>query len=305
MEKTIVKSVLWKLDAIFIVLISVFAMIELLVHLGAYSNYRDIMSVAKDAANERYLILEEQYEKNYDRAYDSFVKGFNSITKSFNDSVMIYNQRINEYEEAKNAEDPSAMQKAILQQYTSAEAYACRTISKVVNTAEDFAAIRAGYDTAEDFYNDKTGGNATADAFAVNGVGYTKESYLNKVLGSKDSFVKKETKNIKFFDYYNYGVASAGIVAIGIVLFEWKSFKSNSIEVTDKRVIGKKGFWFFKKRIDIPMHRLTAVAYGGLGRVYVGSSAGKLRFKYISNNAEIHSAVCDLLIAQQAEKTGQ
>lgn len=70
--------------------------------------------------------------------------------------------------------------------------------------------------------------------------------------------------------------------------------------VTTKRVYGTA---IFGKRADLPLDSISAVGTSALQGIDVGTSAGSIKFKFISNNAEIHSVISKLLLDRQRAKS--
>lgn len=86
---------------------------------------------------------------------------------------------------------------------------------------------------------------------------------------------------------------------IGVVLLYLALYSAISrceITVTDKRVYGK-AIW--RKRVDLPLDSITAIAVSALNGIAVATSAGSIKFSLIKNNTEIHKTVSNLLIKRQ------
>ncbi len=73
----------------------------------------------------------------------------------------------------------------------------------------------------------------------------------------------------------------------------WSKF---DFTVTTTRVYGVASFG---KRVDLPLDSISAVGTSSMYGIDVGTSSGKIRFKFIKNNVEIHKIVSDLLIKRQ------
>lgn len=71
------------------------------------------------------------------------------------------------------------------------------------------------------------------------------------------------------------------------------------IVITNNRVYGKA---IFGKRVDLPMDTISAVGTSFLKGIDVGTSAGRIHFKGISNNNEIHAEISKLLNNRQNNK---
>ena len=74
------------------------------------------------------------------------------------------------------------------------------------------------------------------------------------------------------------------------------SFSKAEITVTARRVYGTA---MFGKRVDLPIDSITAIGTSAMSGVDIGTSSGYIRFKFISNNYAIHSAVTELLNNRQ------
>lgn len=81
-----------------------------------------------------------------------------------------------------------------------------------------------------------------------------------------------------------------------IVCFYMQNCK---LVVTDKRVYGTATFG---KRVDLPLDSISAVGKSWLWGVDVGTSSGRIHFKLIKNQYEIHSALSKLLLERQYKK---
>lgn len=71
-----------------------------------------------------------------------------------------------------------------------------------------------------------------------------------------------------------------------------------SITVTNMRVYGITR----KRRVDLPLDSISAIGMSSFKGIEVGTSSGKLRFKFIKNQKEIISVLSDLIVARQSEK---
>lgn len=87
------------------------------------------------------------------------------------------------------------------------------------------------------------------------------------------------------------------LLVIGLVFLFWIK---TSLTVTDKRVYGTTSFG---KRVDLPIDSVSAVGTSAMKGIAIGTSSGKISFKLIKNQKEIHSAISTLLSERQkAEK---
>ncbi len=90
-------------------------------------------------------------------------------------------------------------------------------------------------------------------------------------------------------------VIPAIAVAIAVLVVKWW-LGSMKITVTDKRVYGQAAFG---RRVDIPLDSISSVAISMLKGISVASSSGRIIFKFIKNNNEIHDEISKLLVNRQ------
>ena len=83
-----------------------------------------------------------------------------------------------------------------------------------------------------------------------------------------------------------------GIISMIIYL----SYRKVSITVTDKRVYGTAAWG---KRVDLPFDSISAVGTSMMQGISVATSSGAIKFKFIKNFKEIHSAISQLLLERQ------
>lgn len=74
------------------------------------------------------------------------------------------------------------------------------------------------------------------------------------------------------------------------------AYSSCEIVVTDKRVYGKA---IFGKRVDLPLDSISAVGTSVFRGIDVGTSSGRIKFKFVKNNTEIHTELSKLLMERQ------
>lgn len=86
-------------------------------------------------------------------------------------------------------------------------------------------------------------------------------------------------------------------LAIAVIIFFCLS--KVDIVVTDKRVYGQA---LFGKRVDLPIDTISAVGTSFLKGIDVGTSAGRIHFKGIDNNNEIHAEISKLLNTRQTNR---
>lgn len=91
------------------------------------------------------------------------------------------------------------------------------------------------------------------------------------------------------------------ILNILLILYYFYIAKMEII-VTNIRVFGKKAFG---KRVDLPIDSISAIGTSFLYGVDIGTSSGKIHFKGIINNNEIHQTISKLLNERQNKKSEQ
>ena len=77
-------------------------------------------------------------------------------------------------------------------------------------------------------------------------------------------------------------------------------FSKYEIIVTDKRVYGKSTLG---KRVDLPLDSISAVGTSFLKGIDVGTSSGRIKFKLIKNQEDIHSVMSKLLMERQQKES--
>ena len=77
------------------------------------------------------------------------------------------------------------------------------------------------------------------------------------------------------------------------------AFRKSELVITDKRVYGKA---IFGKRVDLPLDKVSAVGTSFLKGIDVGTSSGRIKFKLVKNQDEIHSALSKLLMERQEKE---
>lgn len=89
------------------------------------------------------------------------------------------------------------------------------------------------------------------------------------------------------------------VLALGVLFLFWIK---TSLIVTDKRVYGKAAFG---KQVDLPIDSISAIGISALKGIAVGTSSGKINFKLIKNQEEIHSVIGNLLKERQEKEKAQ
>lgn len=123
--------------------------------------------------------------------------------------------------------------------------------------------------------------------------------------GDGYSDYRKEWYSITSIMFDPFSFISGIFIDLGVILFPvvlilcwWLS--SVEISVTNTRIYGKAAFG---KRVDLPLDSISAVGTSFLKGIDVGTSSGRIKFKLIKNQDEIHSVISKLLMKrQQAEK---
>lgn len=92
--------------------------------------------------------------------------------------------------------------------------------------------------------------------------------------------------------------AISGGLAILTIIFYWYISKME-ITVTNTRVYGKVAFG---KRVDLPLDSISAVGTSFLKGLDIGTSSGRIHFKGIMNNIEIHAEISKLLNERQTNR---
>jgi len=90
------------------------------------------------------------------------------------------------------------------------------------------------------------------------------------------------------------------LIILIVLLYFW--LRSYSLTVTDKRVYGQTAFG---KRVDLPIDSVSAVGTSALKGISVGTSSGKISFKLIKNQVEMHSVISNLLKERQEKEKSQ
>ncbi|MBE7044202.1 MAG: SHOCT domain-containing protein [Ruminococcaceae bacterium] len=107
----------------------------------------------------------------------------------------------------------------------------------------------------------------------------------------------REAKLIYDFEFWISCIPLSLIVLVAI-LYLWLS--NYQLTVTDKRVYGKAAFG---KRVDLPFDSISAVGTSWLKGIDVGTSSGRIRFKLVKNQDEIHSVMGNLLLERQQKES--
>ncbi len=102
-----------------------------------------------------------------------------------------------------------------------------------------------------------------------------------------------------FREWYFIPLICFGIcLIIGSILYiNWSKCE---LTVTNKRVYGKTALG---KRVDLPIDSVSAVGTSWLWGIDIGTSSGRIHFKFMKNKDEIHSVLSELLMERQQEKS--
>lgn len=79
----------------------------------------------------------------------------------------------------------------------------------------------------------------------------------------------------------------------------YKSVSNSELVVTNKRIYG---ITTFNKRIDLPLDSVSAIGTDFLHGICISTSSGKIHFKCVKNNIEIHDVVSELITDRQQTK---
>lgn len=82
--------------------------------------------------------------------------------------------------------------------------------------------------------------------------------------------------------------------ALTLIFFFWMS--GCSITVTDKRVYGTGAF---RKRVDLPIDKISSVGSGLFSSIAVATSSGRINFWFVANKDEVFKAITDCLLQRQ------
>jgi len=163
-------------------------------------------------------------------------------------------------------------------------------------------------------YNDYTNKLKQYEEEALNSVEYKKvvQEYTQMENERKELEIKyyesiEAFDDFKYGNYFNYyELAFALIVSIfigiGIVFLTilfYLYISKMEVTVTNTRVYGKKAFG---KRVDLPVDTISAIGTSFFKGIDIGTSSGRIHFKGIKNNIEIHTEISKLLNERQNSK---
>ncbi len=112
------------------------------------------------------------------------------------------------------------------------------------------------------------------------------------------SFMECREVKLIYDDEFMASCIPLSLIVLAAVLYLWLS--SYQLIVTDKRVYGKAAFG---KRVDLPIDSISAVGTSFLKGIDVGTSSGRIKFKLIKNQEDIHSVMSKLLMERQQKET--
>lgn len=130
------------------------------------------------------------------------------------------------------------------------------------------------------------------------------EKLEKEYLEAKERYEKEKAFDEFFEPFYNtkelviYLFSIMLILTILTIIFYFYVSKMEII-VTSKRVYGKSAFG---KRVDLPIDLISAVGTSFLKGIDVGTSSGKIKFKGIKNNTDIHAEISKLLNNRTSNK---
>ena len=108
-----------------------------------------------------------------------------------------------------------------------------------------------------------------------------------------------EYPDVYLLDYIMW-IFPFSAITIALWIYFFAMFRKFELVITDKRVYGKA---VFGKRVDLPLDKVSAVGTSFLKGIDVGTSSGRIKFKLVKNQDEIHSALSKLLMERQEKET--
>ncbi len=107
--------------------------------------------------------------------------------------------------------------------------------------------------------------------------------------------------NITLNSVYSIVIMVEAVILIALVFtifyvlpkLIWDKYE---LTVTNQRVFGKAAFG---KRVDLPIDSISSIGTSFLKGIEAGTSSGKVRFKFMRNQAQIHSVLSRLLAERQ------
>ena len=103
-------------------------------------------------------------------------------------------------------------------------------------------------------------------------------------------------------DYWSAPVFYLGVIFLLLAGFFFWQMSRGKLIVTNTRVTGKASFG---KQVDLPIGKISAVALGAFRQLSIGTSSGNIRFWFIENRNEVHTALSDIIAKAQIENTNQ
>ena len=104
------------------------------------------------------------------------------------------------------------------------------------------------------------------------------------------------------FDYWSAPVFYLGVIFLLLAGFFFWQMSNGKLIVTNTRVTGKASFG---KQVDLPIGKISAVALGAFRQLSIGTSSGNIRFWFIQNRNEVHTALSDIIAKVQTENANQ
>ena len=87
-----------------------------------------------------------------------------------------------------------------------------------------------------------------------------------------------------------------------LIIFLIEAWLSNfSLTVTNIRTYGK----IPGKRVDLPVDSVSSVSTSWMKGICIGTSSGKINFKCVKNQEEVHKVISELLIKRNQEKKNE
>lgn len=113
------------------------------------------------------------------------------------------------------------------------------------------------------------------------------------------STVLFEYPDVYLLDYIMW-IFPFSAITLAIWIYLFLMFRKSELVITDKRVYGKA---IFGKRVDLPLDKVSAVGTSFLKGIDVGTSSGRIKFKLVKNQDEIHAALSKLLLDRQEKES--
>ena len=111
------------------------------------------------------------------------------------------------------------------------------------------------------------------------------------------AFATQEPFDFTWFPGWLF-LGSVILLIVAFVVFF--ALNSCSMTITDKRVYGKASFG---QRVDLPLDMISSASTGLFSSVGVSTASGRIVFWLLGNQQEIFSAITNLLLERQTNKS--